>query len=120
MNMKKMVAAISIVVSQPAFAVDLNGTTGYFGEIGFIAPGFYTHVGVGLQPGVTCNGLPYVLLKRVNALFKEIYAALLATAAAGKSIHFGPVIGNVIDSSSGLCVISEASTERVPAVWSSQ
>lgn len=117
--MKKAVVVISLLFSQHVLALNLNGTTGYFGEIASVAPGFYSQVGVVLPTGVTCNGQPWLLLKRDHVLFKEIYAALLAAVAAGKNVHLGPLIGNVIDPSNNLCVISEAAIERVPG-WSSQ
>lgn len=106
------------LLASPAFAVNLNGSTGYYGEIASISNGFYGNIGVALPSGTTCNGKPVLILKRDNPAFKEIYATLLAAVTQKRNAHIGPEIGKVIDSN-GFCVISEVAIERFP-IWSSQ
>ncbi|WP_254459568.1 hypothetical protein [Xanthomonas sacchari] len=109
---------LAVLATSPAFATELNGSTGYYGPITSVASGFFQSVGVALPSGTTCNGKTVLILKRDNAFFKEIQATLLTALANNRNVHVGPVIGDNVDSN-GFCVVSEVSLERFPS-WTTQ
>ena len=116
--MKKMVFGLALLTCVSADALDLNGSTGYFGEIVSVAPGFYGQVGIALSTGTTCNGKSQIVLRKDHTSFSQVYAALLAAVVSNSNVHFGPVIGNTIDAN-GFCLVDEAAIGRFPG-WSTQ
>ncbi|XQA78051.1 hypothetical protein ACM9W9_20065 [Xanthomonas sacchari] len=116
--MKCKALLLAVLAASPAFATELNGSTGYYGPITSVASGFYQSVGVALPSGTTCNGKNVLLLKRDNPLFKEIHATLLTALVSNRNVHLGSVIGDIVDSN-GFCVISEAALDKFSG-WSTQ